>query len=83
MSGPQAVYREIITGPRWAGIDTFLKDMAFELGLDIRLDIDNGWIRKTVRVECRGDADSIMKMSRAVTAALEQYNSETGRKQAT
>jgi hypothetical protein len=74
MGEPTATYRQIITGPRWAGVSTFLKDEAFALGLEIKLDIDKGWISETIRCECRGEPDKIMRMASIVDTAIADYS---------
>jgi hypothetical protein len=72
-----ATYRDIVTGPRWAGISTFVKDAAFGRGLKLDIDIDKGWLRETVRLEVAGDDDSVVKFKCDLHDAILDYQKRT------
>lgn len=58
--------RGIMTGPRWADISSFLKNTAWMYNLDISVEIDKGWITKTVRFAVEGDSEDIDKFHIAI-----------------
>lgn len=69
------IYRDIVEGPRWAGVSTFIKDECWARGLDLKIEIDKGWILETVRIEITGDDAAVQKFHRELYASLEAYNS--------
>lgn len=68
-------YRDIIQGPRWAGISTFIKDECWGRGLDLTIESEKGWIRETVRIEISGDDAKVEAFRRDLYSALEAYRS--------
>ena len=72
-----ATYRDIITGPRWAGISTFIKDAAFGYGLKLNLDVDKGWLRETNRFEVDGEDGAVAKFRRDLREAILDYQKRT------
>jgi hypothetical protein len=68
-----SIYREIVTGPRWAGASTFIKDAAFGYGLKLTIEIDKGWLRETIRFEVEGDDSKVDKFKRDLHEAMEDY----------
>lgn len=68
-----STYREIVTGPRWAGASTFIKDAAFGYGLKLTIDIDKGWLRETIRFEVEGEDSRVENFKRDLHAAMEDY----------
>jgi hypothetical protein len=74
-----STYREIITGPRWAGASTFIKDAAFGYGLKLTIDIEKGWLRETIRFEVEGEDGRVEKFKRDLRSAMEDYQRRVAR----
>lgn len=68
-----ASYRGIIEAPRWAGVPSALRDIAFMEGVDLKLDIDKGWVRETVRFSVTGESDFVRRFVRALSASINAY----------
>jgi len=74
-----SIYREIVTGPRWAGASTFIKDAAFGYGLKLTIEIDKGWIRETIRFQVEGDDGKVERFKRDLHEAMEDYQKRVAR----
>lgn len=74
-----SIYREIVTGPRWAGASTFIKDAAFGYGLKLTIEIDKGWLRETIRFEVEGEDGRVEKFKRDLHEAMEDYQRRVAR----
>lgn len=70
-------WREIITGPRWAGISKFVKDECWGRGLKPTLDIEKGWLTETCRIDVTGPEAAVNNLKRDIYAAIEAYRSRT------
>jgi hypothetical protein len=67
--------KSYIEAPRWAAFPKFLKDECFMLNLKIvRLDIDKGWVRETVRFEIEGGESDLLRFKRSLEASVKEYN---------
>jgi hypothetical protein len=66
--------KSYIEGPRWARLQSFLKKLAFDHGLEITLDVEKGLIFETVFFEVEGDADKIIAFGNSFVKAAEGYN---------
>ncbi len=68
-----ATFRYIIEAPRWAGLQTLVRDLAWGYGLKLDLQADKGWIRETVRFMVEGDDRKVANFRRDLYASLEDY----------
>ena len=60
---------------RWAGVEGFIRTLAWEHGLDVdRMEVDKGWIRVTIRYQVSGFESDLHRFRRAMRAAVKEYN---------
>lgn len=76
MDDPITTGRNIISGLKCAKLPTFLRNIAFKNRLEIDLDIENHWLRQTVRYELRGKKSIILIADGEIRQALENYNKD-------
>lgn len=60
--------------PRWAKVESFVKDQAMMLGLKCRTEVEKGFIRERGRVEVTGDAEQCREFIRRFQAAAKEYS---------
>ena len=60
--------------PRWAKTSAFLKNQAFMLGLECRIEVDKGLIRETGRCEVSGGSDACQEFLRRCNQAMREFN---------
>lgn len=69
-----AIWRDHINGPRWANLPTAIKNACWELGLNVKIEIDKGWIRETVRFSIEGSKDELEALREAFARGVSEYN---------
>lgn len=67
-------WREILVGPRWAKLPSFIRDECFRRGLDLTIDVEKGWIRESARIEVKGDKANLDGFKSDLYAAMDNYN---------
>lgn len=60
--------------PRFAEVESFVRDLAFRLDLDVWTQVDKGWLTERGRVRVTGDADACREFMRILNAAMERFN---------
>lgn len=75
-----STFRDLIEGPRWAGISGFIKDTAFLFGLKLNIDVDKGWLRETVRFEVEGGENAVAKFKTTLYDAMADYQKRVASK---
>lgn len=58
--------------PRWAKVETFVKDQALLLNLECKIDVRKGLIMEHGRVEVEGNADKCQEFMRRLKAWFEE-----------
>lgn len=71
----QGTIKSTWAAPRWAKVSSFIKDVAFELGLECEVDVDKGLIRERGRFKVSGDENALRLFKKAFESAAEKYNS--------
>lgn len=61
--------------PRWAGFPTFIKNLAWKLGLDCTVEVDKGILRETVRFKVEGYGYKLEKFAKILQDSMDEYNS--------
>lgn len=67
------IVRSWIEAPKFANVPTFLKNLAWQLGLDIEIEVDKGWLRETVRFKVEGEEDKLRKFKVVLDESLQEY----------
>lgn len=67
------IIRSWIEAPRFANGPTFLKNLAWQLGLNIEIEVDKGWLRETVRFKVEGEEGKLRKFKVVLEEALQEY----------
>ncbi len=70
-----ASFSEVVVAPRFARVPTFIRDMAFILGLDLSIEVEKHFIRETVRFRVEGDEGKVGRFRTALAEAMSEYNS--------
>ena len=70
-----ATWNSFIEGPRWAGASKVIKNLAWMLGLELDMEVDNGWIRETIRFKVSGPLSKVENFRDSIVNAVENYNS--------
>lgn len=68
-----ATFREIIEAPRWAGLETIIRDLAWEYDLALSLDVEKRLLKATFRLRVDGDDGKVASFSRRLYASLDDY----------
>ena len=68
-----AIVRSWVEAPKFANVPTFLKNLAWQLGIDIEIEVDKGWLRETVRFKVEGDEMKVKKFISVFNQAAEEY----------
>jgi hypothetical protein len=67
--------RDYIEGPRWANIPSFLKKLCWEMDLELKLEVDKGWIRETVFFTVTGEHEVVELFGGRFRESIKAYNS--------
>lgn len=66
-----------IEAPRWAGASKFIKNLAWELGLQLQIDIDKGFFTETVRFKVSGTESKLKQFSNTYANSISHYQRAT------
>ena len=66
-------FKAWIEAPKFAGVPSFLKTTAWQLDIEIKVDVDSGWWFETVRFEVNGEENKVRKFQRILKQAIEEY----------
>jgi hypothetical protein len=67
------IVRSWVEAPKFANVPTFLKNLAWQLGLNIEIEVDKGWLRETVRFKIEGEEAKVKKFTFVFNQAAEEY----------
>lgn len=67
-------FKSSIEGPRWAGIESFLKTGAWNRGLKIEVDIVKGLVRHTYLFEVTGEERSVNDFVNTIRDIIQEWN---------
>ncbi len=68
-----AIVHSWVEAPKFANVPTFLKNLAWQLGVNIEIEVDKGWLRETVRFKVEGDEEKVKKFASIFNKAAEEY----------
>lgn len=68
-----AIVRSWVEAPKFANVPTFLKNLAWQLGINIEIEVDKGWLRETVRFKVEGEEAKVKKFISVFNQAAEEY----------
>jgi len=54
-------YKNWIESPKWASVPLFIKNLAFDLDLELQIEVDKGFIRETTHFKVNGEDKKIDK----------------------
>lgn len=60
--------------PRWAKFETFVRDLAFRLNLEIEFHSEKGWIFESGRFKLTGSDENISRANKIIKKSIEEYN---------
>lgn len=69
-------YSQILQAPRWAGISSFIRDLAFLYQLKITIEVEKGWIVEKARFVADGAPENIDGFCQRLDEAMKKYNGE-------
>ena len=70
----ETTYRQILEGPRLAGFSTAIKDYCWENNIDLKIEVDKGWLRETIRLSVTGPEYKIKHFKKALNDTMERWN---------
>ena len=69
--GELSTLRSRISGPRWANFPGAIRDGCWDKGIEIvKLEVDKGWIRETIRFELKGPRYKLNELMRDLEASF-------------
>mgnify|MGYP007077385295 CR=1 FL=1 len=60
--------------PRWAGVESAIKNLAWELGLECETEVDKGFINETGRYWVSGTESKLKEFKHRLKLAIKNYN---------
>jgi len=66
--------RSWVEAPKWANVSNFIKNLAWELGLECTVEVDKGWIRETVRYVVEGEEAKLRTFKDKLLSTARAYN---------
>ena len=63
-------------GPRWAGVSTFIKNLAWELDLECEVEVDKGWFCESGRFKVTGNSEKLELFKKYYDNSMDNYNKE-------
>ena len=71
-------YRNIGEFPRFAKFPNFVKDLAFQLNVELVIfEVEKGFFKETVRFEARGEEEKINQLRLTLEKVVYEWNKET------
>ena len=70
-----AKHRGYVECPRWARFATAVRKGAYDLGLDVKILCEKGFLRETVFFELEGNQDRIDLFVKSFGRAIKEWNS--------
>ena len=61
--------------PRWAKVSSFIRDVAWHLGLECEINVDKGLIRERGRFKVSGEENKLKTFKKALASAIKEYES--------
>jgi len=71
-------YKNYIEGSRTAHIPEWIKKYAWTHDLELNMNVDKGWISKTVYFEIIAEENKINKFIKDLNLAIDDYNHRIG-----
>ena len=71
-----ATAKFIWEGPRWAHMESYLRDLAWRLDLEIKVEIEKHLITESGRCSVTGDKSQTQRFIRTANAAIADYNKD-------
>jgi len=62
-----------MTAPRFARIPSFMKTLAWELGVTLDIDVDKFFLRETIRFQACGDSEKVERFADALNKAIDEW----------
>ena len=62
------------SGPRWAHAESFIRDWAWQCGLECEVTCEAGWFRERGRFTVRGDTADVQRFIQLWADAAASYN---------
>lgn len=73
-----ASWKSWIQCAKWADAPSMIKTLAFTLGLQLKIDVDKGWFRETVRFEVSGKLEDVRRFKYLYEVSLITYEKAAG-----
>lgn len=73
MTPEKVTYIDTWSAPRWANVESFVRDQCWALGLTVEIEVDKGWILERGRYRVTGAQAMIDEFRRRGRLAAEQY----------
>jgi hypothetical protein len=67
-------YSQIVQAPRWAGLSSFIRDLAFLYQVKLNIEVEKGWIAEKIRFVADGEPDAIDRFRGSLDDAMNKYN---------
>ncbi len=64
--------------PRWAKMESFIKDQALLLGLECKTEVNKWLLRESGRVEVMGESDKCKEFCFRLNVAVNYFNNPKG-----
>ena len=68
-----SVWTEIITAPRWGQLPKAFRNMCWERGLSLEIEVDQGWIMETIRIRVSGPEAKVSRFKNAFYAVVGEW----------
>ena len=66
-------YKSSMTAPRFARIPSFMKTLAWELGITLDIDVDKFFLREAIRFQVCGDSEKVKRFADALNKAIDEW----------
>ena len=70
----ETTWKGYVEGPRWAKLGEFLRKLAIDLSLEIKITKEKGILTETVFFEFSGSKDNINKARELIRSSIDDYN---------
>ena len=67
-------YRGKVSGPRWAGLPSAIREGAMRCGLEVVINTEKGWICEDVFFEVSGEEPRVNRFERTLRACIKDWN---------